>query len=391
MNTRIAIAGAGPGGLMCARILQRHGIEVAVYDADASVDARDPGGTLDLHADSGQIAVEDAGLLSEFFALARLEGQAKRRLDHHGTVLSEFIPDKDDDGAPEIDRGQLRALLAAHVEPGTVRWGHKLVDAIPLGDGTHRLEFANGSTVETDLVIGADGAWTRVRPLLSDAVPRYTGISFLDVQFDDVDTRHPQIAELVGDGHMFAGGDGRGIIGQRNSNGHVRGYLGMRTDLDWHHKIDLGDVTAVRQFLLTEFAGWADKLLPFVTESEIFVNRPIYALPAPHVWQHKPGVTLLGDAAHLMAPFGGFGVNLAMLDGAELAHALAKQPTIDDAVTHYEAAMFARCGDLAAGANAALDRFFTPGDIDPAKLPDHEAEHQQYKDAAARYRDATIV
>jgi 2-polyprenyl-6-methoxyphenol hydroxylase-like FAD-dependent oxidoreductase len=386
MTTQIAIAGAGPGGLMCARILQRHGIEVTVYDADASVDARDPGGTLDLHADSGQIAIEDAGLTSEFFALARLEGQAKKRLDHHGTVLSEFVPDSDDDGAPEIDRGQLRALLAEHVEPGTVRWAHKLINATPLSDGRHRLEFANGTITETDLLIGADGAWSRVRPLLSDAVPQYTGISFLDVQFNNVDTRHPKIAALVGDGHMFASGGGRGIIGQRNSNGHVRGFVAMRTDADWLDKFDLSDTTAVRQFLLTEFADWSNELLPFITDSDAFVNRAIYALPAPHVWQSKPGVTLLGDAAHLMSPFGGFGVNLAMLDGAELGHALAKHPTINDAIAQYETTMLSRSGELAPAANDALNRFFTPGDINLAQLPNPEEEHQRYKNAAADYR-----
>jgi 2-polyprenyl-6-methoxyphenol hydroxylase-like FAD-dependent oxidoreductase len=204
---RIAIVGAGPGGLLCARVLQRRGIEVAVYDADTSVDARDAGGTLDLKADSGQIALEDAGLLAEFRALARPEGQAKSRLDQHGTVLTAYVPEEDDEAATEIDRGQLRRLLAEHLATGTVRWGHRLRTATPLGDGVHRLEFDDGTVTETDLLIGADGAWSRVRPLLTDATPAYTGVSFLDVRFDDVDHRHPRIAELVGDGHMFATDD----------------------------------------------------------------------------------------------------------------------------------------------------------------------------------------
>ncbi|WNV89040.1 NAD(P)/FAD-dependent oxidoreductase [Umezawaea sp. Da 62-37] len=383
-TTRIAIVGAGPGGLTCARVLQRHGIAVTVYDADASVDARDPGGTLDLHADSGQVALEDAGLLAEFHALARVEGQAKSRLDQYGTVLSSFVPDEGDDAAPEIDRGQLRAMLAANVAPGTVRWGHKLVAVTPLGDGVHRLEFANGATAEVDLVIGADGAWSRVRTLLSDAVPHYTGISFLDVSFPDVDRRHPGIAKLVGDGHMFANdGGGRAIIGQRNSDSHVRGYVAMRTDVDWLGKAGV-DPAAVRAILLDEFAGWSDELLRFIVDSEGFVNRPIHVLPAPLTWEHTAGVTLLGDAAHLMSPFGGFGVNLAMLDAAELARALAAEPTVDAAITRYEATMMPRSGEHATGANDALDRFFAPGSSD---TPDHEVEHRRYREAAAAYRD----
>ncbi|MFG2227287.1 FAD-dependent oxidoreductase [Streptomyces sp. NPDC048644] len=387
---RTAIVGAGPAGLLCARVLQRHGIDVTVYDADASLDARDSGGTLDLHTDSGQIALEDAGLLDAFTALARPEGQAKTRLDHHGTVLGSFAPDDGDEAAPEIDRGQLRALLAAHVAPGTVRWGHKLVRAVPLGGGAHRLEFAGGATAEADLVIGADGAWSRVRPLVSDAVPRYSGVSFLDVSFDDAERRHPRIAELVGDGHLFANdGDGRAVIAQRNSNGRIRGFVALRTGLDWHTRagIDLGDAVAVREFLLREFDGWAPQLLPFLTDSDGgYLNRPIHTLPAPLTWPHTPGVTLLGDAAHLMSPFGGFGANLAMLDGAELAGALAAAATADEAVTRYEATMLPRSGSHATGANDALDRFFAIGGAHPGDLPDHAAEHRRYREAAAAYR-----
>lgn len=385
---RIAIIGAGPGGLLCARVLRRHGITVAVYDADASVIARDAGGTLDLKSDSGQIALQDAGLLAEFRALARPEGQAKSRLDQHGTVLSAYVPEEHDEAANEIDRGQLRAMLAEHLAAGTVRWGHKLRTATPLGDGVHRLEFTDGAVIEVDLVIGADGAWSRVRPLLTDATPNYLGVSFLDVRFDDVDDRHPRIAKLVGDGHMFAtDNDGRAIIGQRNSNGHVRGYVAMRTGLDWHAGLDLEDRAAVQRFLRKEFTGWSEDLMPFITDSDgDFVNRAIHALPAPLVWQHRPGVTLLGDAAHVMSPWGGFGVNLAMLDGAELARAIAQEPSIDKAIVRYETIMFPRAGEHAVGANEAVARFFATRAFDPADIPDTEAEHRNSIAAAAEYR-----
>ncbi|GAA2807200.1 FAD-dependent oxidoreductase [Crossiella cryophila] len=389
-KTRIAIIGAGPGGLLCARVLQRRGIEVAVYDTDADPYARDAGGTLDLKADSGQIALEDAGLLAEFRALARPEGQAKTRLDQHGTVLAGFVPEEQDEAATEIDRGQLRGMLAASLAPGTVRWGHKLHTATSLGAGRRRLEFGNGAVVETDLLVGADGAWSRVRPLLSPATPVYRGVSFVEVRFDEVDRRHPRIAKLVGDGHMFANDNaGRAIIGQRNSNGHVRGYVALRTDLDWAAKagIDLADRAAVQGFLCDEFADWSADLLPFITDNEgEFVNRPIHALPAPLTWTHRPGVTLLGDAAHLMTPWGGFGVNLAMLDGAELARALAEESTVDSAIQRYEKVMLARGGEHALGANDAMDRFFATKEFDPADIPDTLAEHQHALAAAAEYR-----
>jgi FAD binding domain-containing protein len=250
------------------------------------------------------------------------------------------------------------------------------------------LEFANEVIAEVDLLIGADGAWSRVRPLLTDATPAYSGVSFLDARFDDVDERHPRIAKLVGDGHMFATDNaGRALIGQRNSNGHVRGYVAMRADLDWCAGLDLDDRAATQRFLRSEFAGWSAELMPFITDGDGgFVNRPLYALPAPLKWEHQAGVTLLGDAAHLMSPWGGFGVNLAMLDGAELARAVAEETTIDEAITRYEAVMLPRAGEHATGANAAMDDFFTPKEFDPADIPDTEAEHRASIAAAAEYR-----
>ncbi|WP_433654598.1 FAD-dependent oxidoreductase [Nocardia sp. CA-128927] len=388
---RIAIVGGGPAGLMCARVLQGHDIQATVYDADAAVDARDPGGTLDLHADSGQIALEDAGLMDAFRALARVEGQAKSRRDQHGTVLAEFIPDEGDEAAPEIDRAQLRTMLYEHLRPGTVAWGHKLLDVTQIEGGAHRLEFANGASAEADLVIGADGAWSVVRRLLTDAVPQYLGVSFLDARFDDVDTRHPEIAAIVGDGHMFSNdSDGRAVIVQRNSNGVVRGYVAFRAELDWYVTagVDVTDRAAVRSYLLREFSEWSALMRPLITDNDSdYVLRNFWALPAPLTWNHVPGVTLIGDAAHLMAPFGGHGTNLALLDGVELAHAIKKEHSLDAAITRYETTMFPRSGELAVSSNTALTQFFATTSPDAPHLPpDHAQEHKNYQSRAAEYR-----
>lgn len=346
---RISIIGAGPGGLTCARVLRRHGIEATVYDRDPDAASRDQGGSLDLHEEDGQLALREAGLLEEFFALARFESQEERRFDSAGRLLGHRRPDAGETARPEIDRGQLRDLLLRSLDAGTVRWGHTLDSVGGPADGPRTLTFADGSTVETDLVIGADGAFSRVRAAVSDAVPRYTGVGFLEAWFDAVESAHPELSELVGRGSAHVADGERGLFAQRSSGGHMRVYIMRRAALDWMAASGLRarDTEGIRARLLAEYAGWSPRLLRLITENDgSYVDRPLFALPVPHTWRHTPGVTLLGDAAHLMPPLG-VGVNLAMLDAAELALALARSATVDDAVRTYEKTMLPRSAEIA--------------------------------------------
>ncbi|MEV5356165.1 NAD(P)/FAD-dependent oxidoreductase [Streptomyces sp. NPDC052693] len=342
MRTPVTIIGAGLGGLTLARVLHVHDIPVTVYEAESSPSARAQGGLLDIHDHNGQLALKAAGLTDEFHAVV-LEGrQALRILDRDGTV----VLDQADDGTggrPEVQRGDLRQVLLDSLPAGTVRWGHKASGVRALGEGRHEVTFAGGGTVVTGLLVGADGAWSRVRPLLSTAAPEYIGKSVVETYLFDAGTRHPDAARAVGDGMLIVPSPGREIFAHREKNDTLHAYVGLAEPRDWFAAIDFSDTATATARIAREFDGWAPELTALITGTDTApVLRPLYALPAGLRWDRVPGVTLLGDAAHLSAP-NGEGANLAMLDGAELGQALAAYPSdVETALTEYERAMFAR-------------------------------------------------
>ncbi|CAC16727.1 FAD-dependent oxidoreductase [Streptomyces violaceoruber] len=360
MRQRIAVVGGGPAGLAFARVMHRHDRSVTVLERDPAPDARPPGGTLDLHEGLGRLAMDKAGLSAEFEALSRPEGQAMRILDTDGTVLRDWRPDPAERANPEIDRGQLRDLLLG---PLDVRWGQGVTKVVPGGRDGVLVHFEDGRQEAFDLVVGADGAWSRTRPAVSPVTPHYTGVTSVETSLDDVDTRHPDLARLVGDGSVAVYGVNRAVVAQRNSGGHVKVHAQFRAPLDWHAHLDLGDAEAVRSRLLTLFDGWTAPVLDLLRHGTGFVHRPLHVLPVSHTWTHVPGVTLLGDAAHLMPPLGA-GANLALLEGAELAESLADgSADPDDAVRAFEERMWARAGRWAKITAAGLERLVSP---DPA-------------------------
>jgi len=344
----ITIIGAGMGGLTLASVLSKNGIPSIVYEADSSARSRHQGGMLDIHHDTGQAALQAAGLLDAFGRLTLEYGDAMRILDKAGTLR---MTDDGNGLRPEIERGALRELLLSSLPAGVVHWNARVMEISSAGN-EFRLTFADGSIAKTEVLIGADGAWSTVRPLLSDASPDYSGISYVEMRYPDADQRYPTAAALLGRGLMFALSDERGIIGHREPNGELCIYVALKVPSDWSEQ------PVSRATLLEHFSDWHADFHEILRASDGgLVSRPIRMLPVNHSWARSRGVTLLGDAAHLMSPFAGEGVNLAMIDGADLAKAIIAHPgDIESAIAAYEAVMFPRAHGKAAesAANLAL-------------------------------------
>jgi 2-polyprenyl-6-methoxyphenol hydroxylase-like FAD-dependent oxidoreductase len=368
MTTPVTIVGAGLGGLVLARVLHVHGIPVAIYEAEPSAGARTQGGQLDIHPHDGQLALKEAGLFEAFRAIIHQGGEASRVLDEHGNVLLDE-PDDGNGGRPEVLRGDLRRILLDSLPDGMVQWGRKVSDIRSLGCGRHQLSFADGSTSSSGLLVGADGAWSRVRPLLSDAKPEYVGTSFIETYLYDADARHAAAAAAVGAGTLIAAAPGKGIFAHREPGSVLHTYVALRRSAEWFAGIDFSNAAAAVARIAAEFDGWAPELTALITDGETApVPRILHTLPIEHRWNRVPGVTLLGDAAHL-APPAGEGANLAMLDGAELGKAIAAHPLdIEAALAAYEAALFPRSQSAAADAHEILELLV--GDRAPFGLVD---------------------
>jgi 2-polyprenyl-6-methoxyphenol hydroxylase-like FAD-dependent oxidoreductase len=355
----IAIVGAGLGGLALARVLHVNGIDAVVYERESSRGVRGQGGMLDIH--SGQRALREAGLIDQFYAIARGEGQDMRLLEPDGTLLlQEDTPEGAPLERPEVDRADLRDLLLDSLPEDVVRWGHAFESA-----DNGLLRFADGSSATYDLLVGADGAGSRVRALLTDARPAHIGQNVVEVGIPDIDRTHPDLAAMVGRGNYWVLGNGLSLAAQRNGDGRVRiGLSFYNTAEDWFATsgIPFDDPPAARARLIDLLPGWDSRFTALIAAcDDTVVPRSITTLPVGLTWPSRPGVTLLGDAAHLMPPVGE-GANMALLDGALLGLALAAHPDdLPAAVKEYEREMFERTS-AAARMSADMQELLTSPD-----------------------------
>lgn len=382
---RIGIVGAGPGGLVLGALLRKQGLPFTIFELRArptDAEAAKPAGSLDLHEGSGLAAIRELGLFDKFSGLTGDCSQALKIADKKGNILYA----EEDEGAsvggeqrPEIARNKLSQLLLAELSPASIRWQHKLVSAELAGKEV-KLDFGSNGVQTFDLVVGADGAWSKVRPLLTDATPQYAGQQNITASVRSVTSRYPHLAELVGTGTFMALGDRHGIVVQRAAGDTARLYTLINTqDEQFVTTRGLREKSAAEAktvVLEGEDAAFKDfgpvlrELITAACDDETAAEpgaavevRPMYTLctesePKGPRWESKPGVTLLGDAAHLMPP-NGEGVNMAMQDALELSRVLAKahkavsegstplDEALQAAVREYETAMFGRVEEVA--------------------------------------------
>jgi 2-polyprenyl-6-methoxyphenol hydroxylase-like FAD-dependent oxidoreductase len=345
---RIAIIGAGPAGLILGVLLHKHGIPFTIFELRQEPTEEEllkPAGSLDLHEESGIAAIKECGLLEEFASFTGDCTEADRVCNMYGDLL--YADEGELARRPEIARPKIIKLLLSNIPASSIKWGHKLmsVEASSLSKPTKtELDFGEHGKDTFDLVIGADGAWSRVRAFLTEEKPHYAGMHIITLDITQIASRHPHLAEWIGTGSLQCLGNRHGICTQRSMQGSARIYIFLSVE-DEHFAATSGlrNKTAAQakdQLLCDDslFSLWGSTIKELVAaacdDESIYKSgqtidiKPLYTLPVGYTWEHHLGATLVGDAAHLMNPPAGQGVNLAMKDSLLLAQAILKAHAI---------------------------------------------------------------
>ena len=353
----IAIVGGGPGGLMLGLLLQRQGFSFTIYERGYQNMHSDRGGSLDIHDDSGQLPLKEAGIFENFRKHARYEGEDTRIVNKDGEIL--YDEDAEGEGnRPEIDRGKLCDIIMEQIHPENIKYGFKFEKLIQRDNGEVELVFENGTTVMTNLVIGADGAFSQIRSYLTNAKPEYTGISMIEMNSDE--NEHPDLLKFNKNGKLIGLGDDQAILGQRNGDGRIMAYISFKTKyekLDEYRKLSLD---ALKERLLAEYSDWDSELQNYIAYSYDDIKfRRIYKLPIGLTWATQPNITIIGDAAHLMSPFAGEGVNMALYDAYLLAESFKNFNNLTEVLKVYEQQMFETTKVHAKESQDNLEIFFS--------------------------------
>lgn len=374
-NKKIAIIGGGPGGLTLARLLQLKGANVKVYERDFSKEARVQGAIVDLHFESGLKVVKVAGLMDAFKANYMPGADKFRLLDKDATIIfdepGQGTVDFDDERfRPEIDRGALRNVLIDSLAPETVVWDSQFAN-MKQENNAWKLSFINGTTAVADLVIGADGYRSKIRPYVTDIKERYSGATIIQGEIDDPEKDCPAMYALVNKANLIAMGLGKTIAAQPRGDGGLTFYATSLYPENWTttNGIDFNNSQQAYDYLVDFFKDWNPVFHSLFKACSRFVPRPLNYFPLDQHWDAKANVTLIGDAAHLMPP-SGEGVNTAMLDALDLSECLTggEYTDVQKAISAYEQRMRARATVLGKEALDGIKDFSSPTEESIKKL-----------------------
>uniref|UniRef100_A0A915D260 FAD-binding domain-containing protein n=1 Tax=Ditylenchus dipsaci TaxID=166011 RepID=A0A915D260_9BILA len=354
-GVRVAIVGGGPSGLLLARLLQLNsGAIVTVYERSINQDSSywSQGASLNLRPDSGFMAIKKAGLFEPFKQYYRTDSARFRLMDPAGNLIatrdmkkSDLEEESKEFVSPAIDRGRLTLLLLNSVKPGTVEWNKHFLSLSQENDSSYKISFEDGTFTMADVVVGSDGGRSKVRPFVTAIKPYYMGNTVLECKIKKVYEVSPRMHSLVDGGKTMIVGKKRFMILTTKEDGTMLFYPSFPADENRYKKnqIDWSSREQVVTWFNNEFPDYCNFWLELLEKVELpMLARPQYIMPTDQPWDHPPNITLIGDAAHVVPPYGGLGVNGALQDAYVLAKYLVNQDlykTPQDAIEAYEKEM----------------------------------------------------
>lgn len=362
-NKKVAIIGGGMGGLMLTRLLQLQNINVKVYERDLNSEVRVQGAPLDLHEDSGLIAMKQANLLDEFYKNIRPNASKARivdqnfelKFDEHSIIKESSQTNSENNldllqdiskPRPEIDRSVLRNILLNSLAPDSIIWNNQFTSMEKENEGW-RLHFKNKTSVYADLVIAADGANSKVHSYISTEKPIYSGITMIEGTIYNAKENAPALFDFSKGGKVLAFGMEQTIMYGTKGDGSLMFLLSSKIPENWikENHLDFKNKQKIFEWFKEVYRDWGSEWDELFESNELyFIPRPQYYFPFNQSWATLKNITMIGDAAHKMPPFAGKGANLALLDAVELTDCLTNNqfPDMKTAISYFEKQMLER-------------------------------------------------